>query len=171
MSDSFNCNFAWCAIQCFECAHFTKSHILPRGALPTIVREYNAHFTNEINLQVNYVHASKRFVTISKRSNDKWHPQEKRDTFLSTFNTEVWQSLSQDQRDKHTLSDCKECQERYPDLSNAFPAGVRRGKKRVQKLPETIRLTKEDLSSPQALGSKVLRELTRKPLTRQARKF
>ena len=107
MSDSLNCNFARCAIRHFVCAHFTKNHILPRGALPTIVREYNTHFTNETNLQVNYALASKRFVTISKRFNDKWHPQENRDTFLSTFNTEVWQSLSQDERDRHTLADCK----------------------------------------------------------------
>jgi hypothetical protein len=112
MSDSLNCNFARCAIRHFVCAHFTKNHILPKGVLPTctIVREYNTHFTNETNLQVNYALASKRFVTINKCFNDEWHPQENRDTFLSTFNTEVWQSLSQDERDRHTLADCKECQ-------------------------------------------------------------
>ena len=87
----------------------------------------------------------------------------KKKTHLSSFNTEAWQSLSQTDRDKHTLSDCKECQERYAELSNAFPVGVRRGKTRVNNRPitcPTINLTKKDLSSPEALGSKVLKELT-----------
>ena len=52
MSDSINCNFAWCAVQHFVRVHLTKNHILPRGAMPTIVREYNAHFSNETNMQV-----------------------------------------------------------------------------------------------------------------------
>ena len=113
-------------------------------------------------------------MAISKRFNDKWHPQENKDTYLSSFNTVVWQSLSQTDRDKHTLSDCKECQERYAELSNAFPVGVRQGKTRVNNRPitcPTINLTKKDLSSPEALGSKVLKELTSKSLARQARKF
>ena len=76
MSESLNCNFARCAIRHFVCAHLTKNHILPRGALPAIVRKYNTHFTNETNLQVYYILASKWFVTVSKRFNDKWHPQE-----------------------------------------------------------------------------------------------
>ena len=111
-------------------------------------------------MQVNYVLSSKRFVTISKRFNDKWQPQEEGDTYLCSFNTEAWQSLPQAE---YTLSECKECQERYADLSNVFPVGVRRGKTIVDKAPKTcpsISITEEDLSSPAALGGKVLKELT-----------
>ena len=80
MSDSVNCNFARCAVRHFVSAHFTKNHVLPRGALPHIVREYNSHFANESSLQVTYSVASKRFTTITKCFNEKWHPKEKRET-------------------------------------------------------------------------------------------
>ena len=81
MSDSVNCNFARCAVRHFVSAHLTKNHVLPRGAQPHIVREYNSHFANESSLQVKYSVASKRFTTITKCFNEKWHPKEKQKAY------------------------------------------------------------------------------------------
>ena len=71
MSTAVQCNFARCAVRHIVSAHFTNNHKLPKGALPQIVREYNSHFANEINLQMKYSTASKHFMTVTKRFNDK----------------------------------------------------------------------------------------------------
>ena len=146
MSDSVNCNFARCAVRHFVSAHLTKNHVLPRGALPHIVRKYNSHFANESSLQVKYSVASKRFTTITKCFNEKWHPKEMRETYIFNFNNEAWKSLSQAEKDKHTLSGCKACQEKYPEVVNTFPKLAKHRKKRVA-LPQTaspaINLSKE----------------------------
>ena len=103
MSDSVNCNFARCAVRHFVSAHLTKNHVLPRGALPNIVREYNSHFANESSLQVKYSVASKRFTTITKCFNEKWHPKEKRETkFIYLLSTMKHVNLSHKQRKTNT---------------------------------------------------------------------
>ena len=130
-----NLNFARCAVRHFVSAHLTKNHVLPRGALPHTVREYNSHFANESSLQVKYSVASKRFMTITKCFNEKWHPKEKRETYIFTFNNEAWKSLSQAEKDKHTLSGCKACQKKYPEVVNTF-----------------LKLQKESSSTPNSLS-------------------
>lgn len=143
MSESVNCNFARCAVRHFVSSHLTKNHFLPRGA---ILQKYNTHFAS---MQVRYNVASKRFTTISKRFNDKWCPQKKREEYLLTFNIEAWQTLSQEEKEKHTLSRTYQCFAKH-------------GKKRVaipRKASPSIHFSEEDLSTPVAMGSKVLREL------------
>lgn len=163
MTTEINCHFARCAVQYFVSSHFTPNHKFPKGTLPQIVREYNNHFSNEINLQVKYSTASKHFVTITRRFNAKWHHQETRTNYLVNFNREAWGSLSQTEKNRHTLSSCKACQEEFPQFVNAFPTLAKRGKKSVtkpKKICPTINLTERDLSSPAALGGCVLSELT-----------
>ena len=163
MTTAIQCNFARCAIQHFVSRHYTKNHKLQYGAISQVMREYNDHFASESNLQVKYTLASKHFVAVAKRFNDKWHPQEIRGVFLAKFNIEVWQSLSQEEKGRHTLSCCKACQQYHPDLTSVFPRSVKRGRKktvRPYRGSHTISLSKQDLSSPAALGGRVLKELT-----------
>ena len=82
--------------------------------------------------------------------------------YLSVFSMEAWKALPQEERKEHTLRECRACQEKFPELSKAFPAPTRRGKKAAvvpSKNTHSIQLSQHDLSSPKALGGKVLREL------------
>ena len=108
-------------------------------------------------MQVKYATASKHFRVVAKRFNDKWHPQEIRSVFLRKFSIEAWKALSPEERGKHSLSTCKGCCEDYPCLSSAFPISVKRGMQQPKKI---IALTKRDLSSPAALGGRVLKDLS-----------
>ena len=62
---------------------------------------------------------------------------------------------------KSTLKECRACRERFPALSDAFPIRVGKRKKAivVPKKSATIELSLQDMSTPKALGRKVLREL------------
>ena len=60
-------------------------------------------------------------------------------------------------RAKHAVTSCKTCFENHPCLSSAFPGSVKRGMLEPKKI---ISLTKQDLSSPEALGGRVLKELS-----------
>ena len=157
MSTAIQCNFARCAIQQFVSKHYTKHRTVPYGTIPKVVREYNDHFASESNMQVKYATASKHFPVVAKRFNEKWHPQEMRSVFLRTFSIEAWKALSPEERGKHSLSSCKGCCEDHPCLSSAFPRSVKRGMLKPKKI---IALTKRDLSSPAALGGRVLKELS-----------
>ena len=140
-----------------------KGNLLQKGKMPEILRDYNLNFASAHGLQVTYGVAAKRFQAICKIFNNKWHPQETKGAYLSVFSVEAWKVLSQEEREKHTLKDCKACSEQFEALSDAFPTSVRRRKKPIE-VPKksksvTIKLSDEDLSTPRALGQKVLKEL------------
>ena len=61
--------------------HYTKNHRVPYGIIPQVVREYNNTFSNESDMQVKYKTASKYFLAVTKRLNEKWHPQEMQSVF------------------------------------------------------------------------------------------
>ena len=135
--------------------------LLPRGKMPEITCDYNHNFASVQGLQVSYGVAVKRFQAINKLFNRKWHPQQMKEAYLSVFSIDTWKTLSQEEREKHTLKECKVCNEKFAILNNAFPAHVKRGKKpiAVPKKVVQIEFTGQDMSTPKALGRKVLREL------------
>ena len=85
-----------------------------------------------------------------------------KDIFLMKFNIEAWKSLTQTEKDKHTLSCCKACQEEFPELENTFPRSAKCGKNKAVQPHKcsTISLSTQDLSSSAALGGRILKELT-----------
>ena len=109
--------------------HTSNGNILPRGVMPQIVREYNHHFSTKEDFQVSYSLAAKRFPVVCKLFINKWHPKEMLGVYLSVFSMEAWKALPQEERKEHTLRECRACQEKFPELSKAFPAPTRRGKK------------------------------------------
>ena len=71
--------------------------------------------------------------------------------------------LSQEEKETHSVKQCKACREKYSVLTEVFPTPRRRRKTPVA-VPRgpntaTIQLSEQDLSTPKALGRKVLREL------------
>ena len=159
MSDSINCNFARCAVRHYMNQRMKETKF-PKGVMPEIVRDYNHTFADIQPLQVTYKVATHRFEAIRRLFNLKWHPQEEKSEFISAFNLEAWRALSKEDKEAHTLKECNACAERFTDLNNSFPSASRKRKviKAVPKLV-TIKLSEEDLHSPQDLGQKVLMEL------------
>ena len=78
-----------------------------------------------------------------------------KEAYLSVFSIDAWKTLSQEERQKHTLKECKVCNEKFAILNNAFPAYVKRGKKPIAVPKKVVQI----VSTPKALGRKVLREL------------
>ncbi len=124
--------------------------------MPQIVHTYNQHFTDHQPLQVKYSVASKRFSVVALQFNKRWHGD--KESYLVAFSLDAWKALSPEVREQHTLTECKACQEHYPELANAFPTQTRRGIKRIPYRP-AIRFTEGDLSSPTTMGRKVLKDL------------
>ena len=153
MMESINCSFAEAAARYFTSKRMTKASQLPKGSYSKIMHDYNQHFSGVLQLQVTYATAAKRFNTITRRFNERWHPTEARESFLTTFSIYKWKQLPLDEKQNHTLSDCKACQNHSPILVNAFP-----GSRKTTKVP-VINFTKADLSTPTKFGRKVLREL------------
>ena len=160
MTDSINCNFARCAVRHFISARM-KRNKFPKGVMPQIVQDYNKIFASIQGLQVTHKVASNKFLPIFRLFNNKWHPQEMKDTFLSVFSLDEWKVLPEEEKATHTVKDCKACSERFVAFSNAFPSPKRRGKKpiAIPKRTTTIELSEQDLCSSRSLGRKVLREL------------
>lgn len=120
MSESINCNFARCAVRYCTSVHM-KGKLLPKGKIPEIMRDYNTIFTCAEGLQVTYGLAAKRFPTINRLFNNKWHTQQMKGAYLSVFSTEAWSVLPPEERAKHTLKECRACMDKFSTLSNTFP--------------------------------------------------
>ena len=131
----------------------TKRFQLPKGSYYKIMRDYNEHFSEVPKLQVTYSTAAKRFPTITRRFNERWHPAGARETFLTTFSICKWKQLPLNEKQDHSLHDCKACQNHSSELVNTFP-----GSRKTTKLP-LIKFTKADFSTPANFGRKALREL------------
>ena len=157
MSEAINCNFARCAV-----LHCMRKRIkLPRGEMPHIIREYNSIFTSTPALQVTQKVAANKFAAICRTFNRKWHPQEMKSTYISTFSLENWNALSLEERSRHALRNCTSCSKNFAAFSAAFPSPKSIIKKPLLPQPKStgIKFCEQDLSSPKALGRKVLQEL------------
>ena len=130
MNDSISCNFARCAVRHFIRAHMNEK-LLPRGKMPEITLDYNHNFASVQGLQVTYGVAVKRFQAINKLFNKKWHPQQMKEAYLSVFSIDAWKIMSQEEREKHTLKECKVCKDKFAIRNNAFAVHVKRGKKPI----------------------------------------
>jgi len=52
----------------------------------------------------------------------KWHPPSARIEYQATFSTAKWNTLSDEDKSKHTLSSCKACYHEHQRLQELFPA-------------------------------------------------
>lgn len=105
------------------------------------------------NLRETHSRAIKKFPAIYKLFNCRWHPTETRNKFLSVFSVTEWKRLSQEEKQQHSLQNCKACTTQHQTLTSAFPC------KRVTKKKPAIHFSESELSSPKKFGCKALREL------------
>ena len=83
-----------------------------------------------------------------------------RTAYITTFSLHNWKELSEEEKNAHTVRNCTACYEKFATFSAAFPTPKRRGKKPLLPPKTTnIQFLEQDLSSTNALGRKVLREL------------
>lgn len=130
----------------------TIRNTLPRGSTKTILENYNHQFENHESLKLTYNVASKRFPTINRLFNQRWHPTEAREQFLDTFSATAWNQLSESEQQQHSAFTCKACAD-HP-LTLTLPKSSTKAKKKP-----TISFTKTELSSPSEFGRKALKEL------------
>ena len=117
------------------------------------------HFTSNKSLQVKYSLASKRFMVICRLFSNKCQSKESREAYLSAFGIDAWKALEPEEREEHTLSECKACQEHYPQLVNVFPTPAKRVRKPVVTVEShSIKFTEKDLSSTKAIGRRMLKD-------------
>ena len=105
-----------------------KTNQLPKGVMPKIVHDYNCHFAIAQALQVTHWTAAKQYLPIIRLFNNKWHPQNMKDVFLSAFSLDTWVTLSEEEKKSHTVKNCKACRENFAGFSNSFPSPKKRGK-------------------------------------------
>ena len=88
-------------------------------------------------------------MVICKLFNNKWQSKESREAlYLNAFSIDAWKALESEEREKHTLSECKACQEHHPQLANAFPTPATWMRKLVLMAESpSITFTEQDLTS------------------------
>ena len=148
-----------------------KKNRLQKGVMPQIVRDYNSNSASVPALQVTQKVAAKKFLPILRLFNRKWHPQEMRKAFSTIFSLDEWKALSEEEKNTHTIQNCTVCSEKFTAYSTVFPTPKRRGKKPLPppKSTTNIQLLQQDLSSPKALGRKVLSQFHKNDFKHQAK--
>ena len=153
MSIAINCSYARVALREFTQRHqstYGKQRKLPKGingVVPRVVGDYNEHFQNYPNLQLPYSVVVKHLPKLMAVFNEKWHPKEKRNSYLQTFSLESWvTTVNEEEKHAHTVRSCNTCLTKYGLLISAFP-----GTPPVTE-PPSITLSESDLSSPRKLG-------------------
>ena len=86
----------------------------------------------------------------------KWNPTAKRVEYTNTFSIDNWKSLSENEKSKHTLSNCKACLSSHKALQNSFPAKP----VFMQETPvHTVDLQASATNTEKELGRRVLQEI------------
>ena len=121
MAESIKCNYARVAIRHFSTKHLPKSCRFAKGSISKILTDYNNRFVDNQSLRETYSRASKKFPAIYQNFNRRWQPTEKKEEYLVTFSVVSWQKLSPEEKQQHSLQNCKACGTQYQTLSSAFP--------------------------------------------------
>ena len=162
MSIAINCAYARVALREFHQRHqihFGNSRALERGSKKKIVEDYNEHFKSFPNLLLPYTVAVKKLPKLLHDFNQRWHPQEQHRCYIDTFSTDSWKALCEKEKQQHTVRNCEICMKSHPILVKAFPGGTYISTN-AQSNSQCISLSDSDISSPRALGRKVLEEIT-----------
>ena len=154
MAVSIKCNYSRCAIPSL-CQRIigNSRRRLSQSELTGVIDEYNKKFESEamhLDSSVGYKRIPRLLLTFTR----KWHPQSQKDTFLRVFSLSAWSHLPADEKCKHSLSNCQECDRQHLSLTRAFPDRSSRTKQLTNKQPAVV-FSKHDLSSPTKCGRKV----------------
>ena len=157
MAQTINCNYSRCAIRSL-CQRITNNsrRRLGEADLLLAIDEYNDRFEG-VTMHMEQSLGNKRIRPLLLTFNRKWHPQNQKDTFLKVFSLSAWSHLPAEEKKKHQLTDCKECPKQHLSLTRAFPS---KHKTKLVNDKPIITFKKNDLSSPQQCGKKVLAEMT-----------
>ena len=80
----------------------------------------DSYFT-ECNGKRNPTQFDKDLARVNKAFSSKWHPPAARLQYERQFATSKWKSLSSDQKQKHSLSQCEACFVQFLQYQNLFP--------------------------------------------------
>lgn len=163
-----DCGFARVAI-------YELSNQGERGnAAPTVNREERAKefqslYSTVANFGINCSYFSqhgycqsrfdKHCKIVLEKFKKRWHPTDSRKSYLDHFSTSQWKALSQWQKVKHTISNCKECADKHQEHQLYFPSTA----SKISKLTALPKLKKQ-VSTP-SLPQSMKRQTTRKVLT------
>lgn len=148
---AISCNYARTALS--QKANLQTGPIrnwLNYASIIKVVEDYNNHFCDQPSMSLALSVAYKRLHQLLANFNKKWYPECQKDAFLSV---NAWNSLSLDEKNKHTLSDCSICRTKHYLLTTAFPDKVKLN------LPDQIKFSKTDLASEPNFDKKALKEL------------
>ena len=128
-------------------SQFQQLFNTPSYELPQTIFDTRGH---------NWCTFDKNCEAICKMFSKKWHPIERRVEYTTTFCMHKWRDLKDDEKKKHTLSNCKACFLQHESLQKAFP-----GKPMYTPPPPMITFPKTPNTKQQEkdLGRKVLQEL------------
>ena len=128
------------------------------GVVPRMVDDYNQHFQNYPNLQLSYPVVVKKLPKLMSAFNKKWHPKEKRNSYLQTFSLDSWTTMvSEEEKNDHVVSSCNICHTKYRVVTSTFPGTPPISIESSE--PPSITISAADMSSPRKLGRKVLAEM------------
>ena len=112
-------------------------------------------------------HSNKVLDCFTKR----WNPdQRKRQEYLTTFSMNNWKKLSEEEKNKHTISRCDECFLEHRALQEAFPTKTVYTPQSVAVLEKELKATVSSLmatqSTPRSFGTSITNTLD--PLCRSS---
>ena len=151
MALSVSCAYARVAVKELFNKHSEPHKGLPQGAFSRIHSEFMELFPQ---FQIDLVTARKRFLAVKKVFRKKWHPDDAKKRYLSTFAITSWENLPESEKREHTLRDCRSCTTHYGSLYNLFPTGKIRSTKE-----NTITVTINDQSTIRNAGKYILQKI------------
>lgn len=152
MSETVNCAYARVAVQTL----ITKHSIAHRGLLADGMIKVHCDFLTQFKT-FDLVTAKKRFKLVRKAFNKRWHPDNAKSIYMSTFAASKWNALRDIEKKQHTMRNCQACQSMYGNLIDLFP-GSSKHRRHVGEQNEITIVTQPDISTQQA-GKQILHKI------------
>ena len=109
---------------------------------------------NSPALKTTYAVVSKKFLPITHIFKNKWHPNEAKIDFMSTFSTQAWLKLESAEKKAHTLRGCCACSTLHESASQAFPISSE-SRKKAKSSAVSLSFNVDELSTPQTFGVRI----------------
>ena len=156
MNISINCNYARTGVRNLYQRIAKPFQRISHSDQTSVIDSYNKQYEGQ-NMYLVPTVGYKRIPELLVSFNKKWHPQSQKKLFLQVFSISEWKNLPVDEKQKHSISNCRECVSKHLSLSRAFPA--RHCRTQLENEDPVVSFSKSNLSSPKRFGKKVLADL------------
>ena len=122
----FNCGFCRVAIKELsnECKYRKNIDIKGRE------EKFREQFQSALNLEESLFEKPHKHISLFNRRCDqvlnvftkRWNPASSRSNYLTLFSVSTWKKLSQQEKNKHSLSECERYRQKYFELQCSFPS-------------------------------------------------